>query len=185
MTEDADLGFRMAAAGLRSGLLATPTWEEPPHVLRDWAPQRARWVKGHLQTWLVHMRRPWAGGPKRFLAVQATVGLGVLSAAAHGPLAAFLLIDVGLRASGLKDPALGAEEGALLASSWAAAMASMLLGAQKAGVTLSWRHALQAPLYWPLHSAAAARAVWQLCRDPFRWDKTEHRPVAVAGLEGA
>ena len=63
VTEDADLGFRMAAAGLRTGLLATPTWEEPPHVLRDWTPQRARWVKGHLQNWLVQMRRPWAGGP--------------------------------------------------------------------------------------------------------------------------
>lgn len=177
VTEDADLGFRMAAAGLRCGLLTTPTWEEPPHALQDWIPQRSRWVKGHLQTWLVHMRRPFATGGRGFLAIQATLGLGVISATAHGPLAAFLLVEAGLRALGLHDPALGADEAALLATSWAAALASMLTGARRAGVKLSWRHALQAPLYWPLHSLAAGRAVWQFAFDPFRWDKTEHRPV--------
>ena len=182
VTEDADLGFRMAAAGLRTGLLATPTWEEPPQTFGDWAPQRARWVKGHLQTWLVQMRRPWAGGPKRFLAIQATLGLGVFSAVAHGPLAVFLLADLGLRISGVRDPALGAEEAGLLATCWAAALTSMLRGAERAGLKLSWRHALQAPLYWPLHSWAAVRALWELYRAPFQWNKTEHRPVG-AGLE--
>lgn len=179
VTEDADLGFRMAAAGMRSGLLATPTWEEPPHSLRDWIPQRSRWVKGHLQTWLVHMRRPCSGGPKRFLALQVTLGLGVVSAAAHGPLAALLIVDVVLRVSGLREPPLGVEEGALLAASWSASLLTMLLGVRRAAVELGWRQALQAPFYWPLHSLAAGRAVWQLIRAPFLWDKTEHQPVGA------
>lgn len=179
VTEDADLGFRLAAAGLRCGLLSTPTWEEPPHRLKDWIPQRSRWVKGHLQTWLVHMRRPAAGGVRRFLAIQATLGLGVVSAAAHGPLAALLLVDVLLRLTGLREPPLGAEEGALLIASWSTALASMLLGARRAAVRISWRNAFHAPFYWPLHSIAAARALWQLFRAPFHWEKTPHEPVGA------
>src|SRR5215208_3898179 len=30
------------------------------------------------------------------------------------------------------------------------------------------------PLYYVLVSAAAWRAMWELIRDPFRWNKTEH-----------
>jgi cellulose synthase/poly-beta-1,6-N-acetylglucosamine synthase-like glycosyltransferase len=184
VTEDADLGFRMAAAGLRCGLLATPTWEEPPHRLRDWVPQRSRWVKGHLQTWLVHMRRPAFGGARRFVAIQATLGLGVASAMAHGPLAALLLVDVTLRLTGLREPPLGPEEGALLLASCSASITTMVLGARRAAVPVRWRQALQAPLYWPLHSLAAGRALWQLVRAPFHWDKTEHQPV-MAGRQAA
>ena len=50
VTEDADLGFRLAAEGWRSGVLRTPTWESAPARFRDWRPQRTRWVKGYMQT---------------------------------------------------------------------------------------------------------------------------------------
>jgi cellulose synthase/poly-beta-1,6-N-acetylglucosamine synthase-like glycosyltransferase len=50
VTEDADLGFRLAAQGWRTGMLRTPTWESAPGRLKDWTPQRARWVKGYMQT---------------------------------------------------------------------------------------------------------------------------------------
>lgn len=180
VTEDADLGFRMAAAGMRFGLLTTPTWEEPPHSLREWLPQRSRWVKGHAQTWLVQMRRPLAGGPLRLLAIQATIGVGVLSAAVHGPLALYLLVEFAIRAVGWGEPAVGALEAGLLASSWSAALTSMRVGARRAGATLSWRDACMAPAYWPLHSLAAVRAFWQLAWAPFHWDKTDHRPISPA-----
>jgi glycosyltransferase XagB len=40
--------------------------------------------------------------------------------------------------------------------------------------------ALLMPLCWLLVSAAAYRALWQLARDPYFWEKTEHgvRPSA-------
>jgi hypothetical protein len=34
--------------------------------------------------------------------------------------------------------------------------------------------ALAAPLYWLLHSVAAWRALYQLIRNPFHWEKTPH-----------
>src|SRR5690606_32310519 len=53
VTEDADLGMRLARFGGRAAMIASPTWEEAPVQLHHWMTQRARWMKGHLQAWLV------------------------------------------------------------------------------------------------------------------------------------
>lgn len=37
-----------------------------------------------------------------------------------------------------------------------------------------WPHVIFIPVYWLFVSAAAYRAVWQLIRAPFYWEKTEH-----------
>ena len=37
-----------------------------------------------------------------------------------------------------------------------------------------WPHVIFIPVYWLFVSAAAYRAVWQLVRAPFYWEKTEH-----------
>jgi cellulose synthase/poly-beta-1,6-N-acetylglucosamine synthase-like glycosyltransferase len=53
----------------------------------SWLRQRTRWLKGYMQTWLVHMRSPsalWRElGPRGFLAFQVVVGGTVLSALVH------------------------------------------------------------------------------------------------------
>ncbi|MCB1510114.1 MAG: glycosyltransferase, partial [Hyphomicrobiaceae bacterium] len=54
VTEDADLGIRLARAGYEIEMLASTTWEEAPATIRDWLPQRTRWLKGWMQTYLVH-----------------------------------------------------------------------------------------------------------------------------------
>lgn len=58
VTEDADLGYRLARRGWRIGVIAQPVFEEGPATLPAWLRQRTRWIKGHLQTWLVLMRSP-------------------------------------------------------------------------------------------------------------------------------
>ena len=86
VTEDADVGLRLAAQGWRLGVLSRPTFETAPDF-EAWLPQRARWVKGYMQTWGVHMRTPLAGGWRRFAALQLMLGYAILSAVMHGPLA--------------------------------------------------------------------------------------------------
>ncbi|MGH7019040.1 MAG: glycosyltransferase family 2 protein, partial [Brevundimonas sp.] len=54
VTEDADLGFRIWRRGWRLGVLTRPTYETPPGRLLHWLPQRTRWLKGYMQTFLVH-----------------------------------------------------------------------------------------------------------------------------------
>jgi cellulose synthase/poly-beta-1,6-N-acetylglucosamine synthase-like glycosyltransferase len=58
VTEDADLGIRLARFGMRVGTIASTTWEEAPPSYRIWLSQRTRWLKGWMQTYIVHMRRP-------------------------------------------------------------------------------------------------------------------------------
>jgi cellulose synthase/poly-beta-1,6-N-acetylglucosamine synthase-like glycosyltransferase len=48
VTEDADLGIRLARFGFRSGVIESATWEEAPVTLRQWLPQRTRWFKGWM-----------------------------------------------------------------------------------------------------------------------------------------
>jgi glycosyltransferase XagB len=56
VTEDADLGYRLAKHGYKTRILDSITWEEAPIGLTCWIKQRARWIKGHIQTYVVHLR---------------------------------------------------------------------------------------------------------------------------------
>ena len=87
VTEDADLGMRLARFGYRCGVIDSTTYEEAPANIRRWLAQRSRWFKGWMQTWLVHMRHPLQlfqdlgfGG---FVTFQAIVGGNALVALAH------------------------------------------------------------------------------------------------------
>jgi len=56
VTEDADLGYRLAKHGYKTKILDSVTWEEAPIELSIWLRQRSRWIKGHIQTYIVHLR---------------------------------------------------------------------------------------------------------------------------------
>ena len=76
VTEDADLGIRIARAGYHTGVLASTTWEEAPPVLGVWLKQRTRWLKGWMQTYLVHTRQ-WRR-LNRELGLSAAIGFHAL-----------------------------------------------------------------------------------------------------------
>ena len=90
VTEDADLGMRLAYAGVRVGALASSTAEEAPAELAGWFRQRVRWQKGWMQTLIVHSRRPLcfarALGPWRALAALALIGGSTLGGLFGPPL---------------------------------------------------------------------------------------------------
>jgi glycosyltransferase involved in cell wall biosynthesis len=56
VTEDADLGVRLAYFGYTTRTLPSLTLEESPITLGAWMKQRTRWIKGYIQTWLVFTR---------------------------------------------------------------------------------------------------------------------------------
>ena len=58
VAEDCDLGIRLHKMGYRTHILDSTTWEEANSRLWNWVRQRSRWVKGYIQTHLVHMRSP-------------------------------------------------------------------------------------------------------------------------------
>ncbi|HXB14301.1 MAG TPA: glycosyltransferase [Solirubrobacteraceae bacterium] len=181
VTEDADLGLRAAVEGYRVGVIDSDTDEEACARLAPWIRQRTRWIKGYMQTALVHARSP------RRLVRQ----VGVVDAAG------FLLLIAGTPLTFLLAPAMWAGTAAwygfgephlpLLDSGafWTIATINLIVGN---GIMIAlnvlaavrgqgWRaapFALLNPLYWVLHSIAAWRAAVQLIRNPFYWEKTPH-----------
>ncbi len=95
VTEDADLGIRLARQGWRVAMLNSVTWEEAPGNAADWFGQRARWLKGWMQTSLVHLRHPrqlWRElGPRAFFGFNVLMGGVILSALVHPLVYAYAL----------------------------------------------------------------------------------------------
>lgn len=176
VTEDADLGFRLAAEGYTMDLLDRPTFESAPETLADWIPQRTRWVKGYMQTFGVQSRQlpHWRTGAAAAFAV--TLGSAIVAAILHGPLIAWALVATVLGLAEDGRPWLGWSDGLLLAIGWAGAGFAGIVGLRRAGLPIRPRDLLFLPLYWPLHSLAAGHALFQLFDRPFHWDKTPHAP---------
>lgn len=179
VTEDADLGYRLARKGWRVGLIAPPTMEEAPVTLRAWLKQRTRWMKGHMQTWLVLMRNPARTlgelGLVGFLSMQLVLAGGLLAAFVHAPLAVLLAVSV-LTPIDL----LGPQDLALAIFGYVTALFAALAAAGHLGDWRIFRAALTMPLYWPLSTLAVAEAVLDLIRRPHFWAKTRHGVSARA-----
>jgi len=174
VTEDADLGMRMARARLLTESVRTPTFERAPTRFVVWWPQRSRWLKGFLQTWMVLMREPITTfgqmGASRFILMQVTLGGAVLSPLVHLPFT--VLVALAFWSGEL---AVGYAGFGLLSAGLLVGLISDLLAPGR----WSWMRLvaiLTRPLYWPLHSLAAYRALWELANQPFFWAKTPHRP---------
>jgi cellulose synthase/poly-beta-1,6-N-acetylglucosamine synthase-like glycosyltransferase len=193
VTEDADLGFRLARFGYRSVTFDSTTHEEAPIRFKAWLGQRSRWMKGWMQTWSVHMRRPaqlWRqAGPRGLLTLNIIVGGNVLTALAYPILAGeFAIYLVSACAGGAADwfftGSLAPLHIATLAVGFVSTVAIGLMGLARRGhLRIGWVLAAT-PLYWGCLSIAAWRALWQFWRDPYRWEKTEHgltqdRPAAA------
>lgn len=164
VTEDADLGYRLARDGYLGDVIGPPTWEEAPVTFRAWRRQRARWIKGHMQTWLVLMRDPIGAaremGLAAFASMQLILGGGVIAAFAHGPLA-FIILAAILTPYDLLAPI----DVVLALSGYAVAMLASLTAS---GLSRNWSH-LRAAL-----TIAACAAFFDLLVRPHHWWKTAH-----------
>ena len=188
VTEDADLGMRLARFGYRVNVINRPTTEDAPENYKDWKTQRTRWFKGWMQTWLVHMRSPVQTcrqlGVARFsLYLIYTTGL-LLSALLHP----FMLIGLGwgafLFVTGQQDQAVLA---AMLFNGMnlLTAYLSFHVLCKKTLRYEERRHYFYlcgVPFYWLLLSFASWRALYQMFTAPHHWEKTPHFPSRLEGL---
>jgi cellulose synthase/poly-beta-1,6-N-acetylglucosamine synthase-like glycosyltransferase len=182
VTEDADLGLRLARFGFRVGVISRGTWEDAPRCYTDWRKQRTRWIKGWIQTWLVHMRNPRRTcrelGAIRF-AMSTLYMTGLILSALVYPL---MLITVSLLVTTLlKGPDslwwfwLLCVDGVNIAlaylSFYVLGLKTLSRDERRAGRYFCW-----IPVYWLLMSVSAWRAVGQLFYAPHLWEKTPHHP---------
>jgi cellulose synthase/poly-beta-1,6-N-acetylglucosamine synthase-like glycosyltransferase len=184
VTEDADLGIRLARSGLKVEVLASTTWEEAPATFAVWMKQRTRWLKGWMQTYLVHMREPtklYAElGGFRFIGFQVLMGGLILSALVHPWF--YVLTAFDLLAGSTAD----GTEGVITSALWWLGAVNLIFGygtgiALGVAATLKrgWyglaAYSILMPFYWVLISLAAYRAMVQLVTAPYLWEKTTHK----------
>lgn len=181
VTEDADLGVRASVRDYTIGVINSTTYEEANNDLGNWIRQRSRWIKGYMQTALVHTRHPTALVQK----------IGFRKASG------FLLLVAGTPLTFLLAPlmwipfffwlAFGTETVDLYFPVWAVYLSAFnlllgnglaiylnMLAVFRRGMygLVGW--ALLNPLYWLCHSYASYKALVQLFTKPFYWEKTNH-----------
>lgn len=180
VTEDADLGARLARHGYRSILVRSTTQEEATSNVKSWIKQRSRWIKGFMQTWAVHMRHPsklrrdlgWPG----FLALNTMLLDGFLAFFAQPFFLcamAIFLISGGGTAALMASPIAVATTLVFVSGQ----LLLMAMAIKAARDRFGWHMAIQAPflwVYWQLGGLAALIAATQLVTRPQHWEKTEH-----------
>jgi cellulose synthase/poly-beta-1,6-N-acetylglucosamine synthase-like glycosyltransferase len=183
VTEDADLGMRLYRSGVRAEILGSTTYEEAACHGGNWLRQRTRWLKGWLQTYVVHMRQPFCLlrelGLKGFLAFQGHFA-GVLIAALVHPLS-YVLIAYDATTGALfreAETTIGWQLWGLAVFNFIAGyMTALALGVfvlRGKRIRKLIPQLIYIPVYWLFISAAAYRAVYQFFKAPFHWEKTKH-----------
>ncbi len=179
VTEDADLGIRLARFGYPCATIHSRTYEEAPVTFRQWLPQRRRWIKGWMQTVALSLGRGISPGMRlpfrQRLAVHGVLTAGVLGLLLYPASLWFIVIAIlaginGGHPTGMLSWALLA----LNVGNLAAVLVSALRGIFAARVVHLAPHLLLLPLYWALMSLAAWQALFQFFRRPSAWEKTAH-----------
>lgn len=184
VTEDADLGMRIIKRGFKTAIVNSYTYEEANSDLGNWFVQRSRWIKGYMQTYLVHTRNlrgittSWQ--KNHFLIFQLVIGSKIVSMIIN-PLMWLMTIayfafrpELGMFIESLFPPVifyLGMFS--LVIGNFLYAYYYMLSAAKQE----SWEVvsvALLMPLYWFGISIAAVIAAFELVVRPYHWHKTKH-----------
>ncbi len=180
-TEDADLGVRAFGRGYKVGVINSTTYEEANAKVKNWIRQRSRWIKGYMQTWLVHARNSRklykTVGLRGFLAFHLLIG-GTPFVFLINPImwAMFLFwLLTHTRALDIFFPpfVLYISLFNLLFGNFMGVYLNMIAVFSRKYYKLL-PYALLNPIYWMLHSRASYKALYELFTKPFYWQKTQH-----------
>jgi cellulose synthase/poly-beta-1,6-N-acetylglucosamine synthase-like glycosyltransferase len=184
VTEDCDLGLRLSHYGLKTAVLDSTTYEEANSQWKNWFRQRSRWIKGYMQTYLVHMRQPlrylYPANWINFFSLQFIIG-GKAAILLINPLMWTLLIMYLFFHTTLNNayhilfPTAALYMGSLCLIFGNFLYAYLhLIGCLKRGQYKLIKWILLMPLYWALSSVASLIALYQLFIKPHYWEKTIH-----------
>lgn len=184
VTEDADLGMRIYKKGYKTAILDSTTFEEANSNLMSWIRQRSRWMKGYMQTYLVHLRKRTKSQDQSFglhsIAFHFIIGGKVLTAIIN-PL--LWIITIGYF---LGQPQLVPFVKIFFSGTvFYVAVVSLFLGnflqvyyyMLAALKRKQWDlipFSLFTPFYWLAISIATTYGLIELIRRPHHWHKTTH-----------
>ncbi len=183
VTEDCDLGVRLFKKGYKTAIIDSITLEEANSNVKNWIRQRSRWLKGYMQTYLVHMRKPVElvrdHGWHAFV-FQLIIGARI----------SFMLINPVLWATTFAYFAYYQYTSAFIESLFPSVVFyfavfsliagnflyiyNYMIGAAKRDHWALMKYVFLVPIYWLMGSVAAVMALYQLIVKPHYWEKTIH-----------
>ncbi|HXS15089.1 MAG TPA: glycosyltransferase, partial [Candidatus Saccharimonadales bacterium] len=183
VTEDADLGMRLFKRGFKTAIIDSVTLEEANSNVSNWIRQRSRWIKGYMQTYLVHTREAFGMKNKNLwhaFLFQLTIGGKI----------AFILINPLLWIATISYFVLNKFVGPTIESLYPTTIFYVAAFSLTAGNFLflyyymigcakreQWsliKYVYFVPFYWLLISCAGFVALYQLIFKPHYWEKTIH-----------
>jgi cellulose synthase/poly-beta-1,6-N-acetylglucosamine synthase-like glycosyltransferase len=181
VTEDADLGVRAYAKGYKVAIVNSTTYEEANNEPINWIRQRSRWIKGYMQTYLVHMRNPFKLikklGWKGFIGFSFFIGATPLTFLVYPLLLAIFIAYLIFDFSGIHTLF---PDWVLFMSIFNLMVGNILMIYVNMMAVFKRRYyelilfAIANPVYWLMHSIAAYMALYELIVRPFYWQKTHH-----------
>lgn len=184
VTEDCELGIRISKKGYKTAILNSYTHEEANSHIINWYWQRTRWIKGYIQTYLVHMRRPkeFFSGTKKIdlVTFQLVVGGKVISMLVNPIMWLITFVYFAFRAkfglfieSFFPAPILYMGVFSLFIGNFLY-MYYYMIGCAKRGYYGIIQYVFLVPLYWLAMSLAAYMSIVKLIQEPYYWSKTKH-----------
>ncbi len=183
VTEDADLGVRLFKEGYKTAIIDSVTLEEANSKVGNWLRQRSRWIKGYMQTYLVHNRDPYTfvkNKKKHAFLFQLIIGGKIAS----------IIINPFLWIATISYFTLYKYVGPAIESFYPAPVFYMavfslvfgnflymyyyMIGVMKRREYSVLKYTLLIPVYWVLISMAGFIALYQLFFKPHYWEKTVH-----------
>ncbi len=180
VTEDAELGLRLARAGYKTELVDTTTFEEATAAVGPWIRQRSRWLKGYLITWATAMRNPaslWRDlGTWRFIGLQAQMISAVLGFFLAPLLWSLVVVPFGLPhpLTAYLEPQHFAWIGAYMILSLVLSIAVSVYACRAAHLRRLRPLTPVVEFYYTLGTFAAWIGAFELIARPFFWAKTRH-----------
>ncbi len=183
VTEDADLGMRLFRERYKTAVIDSTTLEEPNSNVKNWIRQRSRWIKGYMQTYLVHMRNPIElisrYGLHAFifqLVIGARMYFMLLNPILWVTTVSYFALYkiVGPTIESLFPPVVFYMAAFSLLVGNFLAFYSYMIGCAKRGHWTLIKYVFLVPFYWILVSVSAVMAFHQLLFKPHYWEKTNH-----------
>lgn len=175
VTEDADLGIRLYLSGYKVHLINSTTMEEAPTDVATWMAQRARWIKGFIQTICVFIKIK--KDPKKLsliniCTVYIFVGLSTYSFFCLPWLLLILTLNIHYSIYYI------CLINSIFSFFYMYAIGYFILSKNKASFRdlslIDWVTLICWPSYFILHTIASYRAIWETIISPFKWNKTPH-----------
>lgn len=184
VTEDCDLGLRLVKHGYQTALINSTTLEEANSNIFNWFNQRGRWIKGYMQTYLVHVRNPKSfikrAKLRQFIIFQLVIGGKVMSLFINPLMWAITIAYFAFRPflghfieSFFPPPILYMGVICLVFGNFLYLYYYMIGCAKREHYSLI-KYAFLVPIYWLGMSLSGWNALYKIMTQPHYWAKTKH-----------